>query len=251
MCKTSERSVRLYSRRLVQAEESGKKKKERESSLLLPGLQRCLTFSAWPSKGSVVFDPSLHFSLEFLSPFLLQTPGFWLTLHTLGLLSKKKSQQNYCVSLNPRWKIKKDISSDIEKFIFFFFFFPSRWSLSAQLLQKKDISDILTSSSLVLLDICSSACGREGWEYLHRQDLTFFRNMRWFVVFAQVENFAFRLITPSSPISQILLLLRAGVYTLCEEKSLASVCVDVSPAVFDLVSGEIKCKKKKKHQWNN
>lgn len=124
MCKTSERSVRLYSRRLVQAEESGKKKKERESSLLLPGLQRCLTFSAWPSKGSVVFDPSLHFSLEFLSPFLLQTPGFWLTLHTLGLLSKKKSQQNYCVSLNPRWKIKKDISSDIEKFIFFFFFSP-------------------------------------------------------------------------------------------------------------------------------
>ena len=76
MCKTSERSVRLYSQRLVQAEESEKKKKERESSLLLPGLQRCLTFSAWPSKGSVVFDPSLHFSLEFLSPFLLQTPGF-------------------------------------------------------------------------------------------------------------------------------------------------------------------------------
>lgn len=74
---------------------------------------------------------------------------------------------------------------------FFFFFFLSRCSLSAQLLQKKDISDILTSSSLVLLDICSSACGREGWEYLHRQDLTFFRNMRWFVVFAQVENFAF------------------------------------------------------------
>lgn len=121
MCKTSERSVRLYSQRLVQAEESEKKKKERESSLLLPGLQRCLTFSAWPSKGSVVFDPSLHFSLEFLSPFLLQTPGFWLTLHTLGLLPIKKSQQNYCVSLNPRWKIKKDISSDIEKSIFFFF----------------------------------------------------------------------------------------------------------------------------------
>lgn len=68
MSKTSERSVRLYSQRLVQAEESRKKK---EPSLLLPELQRCLTFSAWPSKGSLVFDPSLHFPLEFLSPFLL------------------------------------------------------------------------------------------------------------------------------------------------------------------------------------
>lgn len=51
----------LCTRRLVQAEESSKKKK-RESSLLLPELQRCLTFSAWPSKDSVVFDPSLYFS---------------------------------------------------------------------------------------------------------------------------------------------------------------------------------------------
>ena len=199
-----------------------KKKKERESSLLLLELQRCLTFSAWPSKGSVVFDPSLHFSLEFLSPFLLQTPGFWLTLHTLRLLSKKKSQQNYCVSLNPRWKIKKDLSSDIEKSIFFFFFFffllgAVSQPKSCPKKKKKKSRIFCPPRHLFCWTFAALHAKREGWEYLHRQDLTFFRNMRWFVVFAQVEIFAFRLITPSRPISQILLLLRA-VFTLFVRK---------------------------------
>ena len=79
MSQTSERSVRLYTQRLVQAEESRGKKKKRESSLLLPALQRCLTSAAWPSKGSGVFDPSLYFPLEFLSPLsLVDTTFFFL-----------------------------------------------------------------------------------------------------------------------------------------------------------------------------
>ncbi len=81
MSPTSERSVRQYTRRL-QPEESVKKS---DSSLLLPELQRCLTFAAWPSKAFAVFDPSLYFPLEFLSPSLTQRLWFWLTLQTLRL----------------------------------------------------------------------------------------------------------------------------------------------------------------------
>jgi len=45
------------------------RQKKRESSLLLPELQRCRTSTAWPSKASVVFDPSLHISFTLLSPW--------------------------------------------------------------------------------------------------------------------------------------------------------------------------------------
>lgn len=39
-----------------------RKEKKREARLLLPEHQRRLSSSVWPSKASVMFDPSLHFS---------------------------------------------------------------------------------------------------------------------------------------------------------------------------------------------
>ena len=53
----------------------------------------------------------------------------------------------------------------------------------------------------------------------------FNRNMRWFVVFAQVENFAFFAHNTFEPYFADPFVIAGGVYTLCEEKSLASVCV--------------------------
>lgn len=55
--------VTVHIQHLQLAQES-----KRESSLLLSELQRCLTFSVWPSKGSVEFDPFLCSSFH---PFSL------------------------------------------------------------------------------------------------------------------------------------------------------------------------------------
>ena len=100
--KTSERSVRQCSRR---AAGWRKPEKKRESSLLLPELQRCLTSSAWPSEASLVFDPS-----ELLPPIDARVLINIADPQTFS----KESQRNYCSSENPRWKFKEEIASDIE-----------------------------------------------------------------------------------------------------------------------------------------
>lgn len=164
MSKTSERSVRLYTQRLVQAEESRKK---RESSLLLPELQRCLTFSAWPSKGSVVFDPSLYFTLQFLSP-----PSLVESRVLINIADPQVSLSKHCKIIVRAWTRDENlrrISPLILKILFIYFFFsllhlstPPKSGRSFCYVAKK-IPCYLAPSSLIRY-LFSSACQGRTWD---------------------------------------------------------------------------------------